>query len=239
MKPNMTVRKSINKARTWFYDKVTDYKLVKICSLLVVVIYLSLLLIAVLIAVFFGPRGYTIWTHMISDLGGSRHTPVPIVYDIACVMGGTLTIPLAFYTEKVFAPLPKKDGKYHQISRLRFRLSSYAFLFSMIGSLALIGNAIFSEDRNAPLMDFASYHDVVSFLAFGGFSLGAFFLGWLVLLYHTKIPKILGIYGIIAPVTMFVTFLITMEPLIEWCLLFSILIWIIPLSLILLINPES
>ncbi len=238
MKSIMTFRQSINNARSRFYNVVTDYKIVKIYSLAAMVLYLLLLLIAVLIAVFFGPRGYTIWTHMISDLGGSRHTPVPIIYDIACLIAGTLTIPLAFYTENFFAPLPEKDGKAHRISRLRFRLSSYAFFFSIMGSFALFGNGIFSEDRNFPVLDFASIHDIVSFFAFGGFSLGAFFLGWLVLLYNTKIPKILGIYGIIVPISMFFAFLLTMEPLIEWCLLFSILIWIMPLCLLVMQKPE-
>ena len=107
-----------------------------------------------------------------------------------------------------------------------------------MGSLGLIGNGIFSEDRNFSLLDFASYHDVVSFLAFGGFSLGAFFVGWIVVLYNVKIPKIFGIYGIIGPLTMFIAFLITMDPLIEWCLLFSILVWIIPLCLMLMLKPE-
>ncbi len=107
-----------------------------------------------------------------------------------------------------------------------------------MGSLGYIGNGIFSEDRNYALLDFASYHDVVSFFAFGGFALAAFFLGWIIVLYDTKIPKILGIYGVIGPLAMFIIFLITMEPLIKWCLLFSILIWIIPLCLIIMLKPE-
>lgn len=234
MKSIMNLRQSINNARARFYNVVTDYKIVKICSLAVMVIYLSLLLIAVLIANFFGPRGYTIWTHMISDLGGAKHTPLPIIYDLACFIAGTLIIPLTFYTEKMFAPLPELGGNTHRISRLRFRLSSYAFFFNLMGSFALFGNGIFSEDRNFPVLDFASIHDIVSFFAFGGFSLGAFFLGWLILLYKTKISKILGIYGIIGPISMFFAFLLTMEPLIEWGLLFSILIWIIPLCLLLM-----
>lgn len=234
----MTIRQSINNARARFYNIVTDYKFVKICSFTLIIVYLTLILIAVLIAVFFGPQGYTIWTHMISDLGGSRHTPVPIIYDLACIIAGTLTIPLAFYIEKLLAPLPNKDDTSQHYSRLKFRLSSYAFFFSIMGSLGYIGNGIFSEDRNYPLLDFASYHDVVSFFAFGGFALGAFFIGWIVVLYDAKIPKILGIYGIIGPLTMFIIFLVTMEPLIEWFLLFSILIWIIPLCLIIMLKPE-
>ena len=202
MKSIMTVRQSINKIRAKFYNVVTNYDFVKKCSMTVIITYLSLLIIGVLIAALFGSGGYTIWTHMISDLGGIKHTPVPILYDIACVIGGILTIPLTFYVENLLAPLPKKNLRERHYSRLRFRLSSNAFFFSILGSLAYIGNGIWSEDRNYNLLDFAGYHDVMSFFAFAGFSLSAFFLGWIVILYDTKIPKILGIYGIISPITM-------------------------------------
>ncbi len=236
----MTVRQSINKARAKFYNVVTNYRFVKKTSLIVITVYLSLLLIAVIIAAIFGPYGYTIWTRMISDLGGIKYTPVPILFDIACVFAGIMTIPLTFYIENLFAPLPKKKNLREQhFSRLRFRLGSNAFFFSLMGNLGYIFVGIFSEDRNYPLLDFASYHDVFSFLSFTGFALGAFFIGWIIALYDTKIPKVFGIYGIIGPPTMLFTFLFTMEALWEWILLFSILLWIIPLTLMMMRKPES
>ncbi|MFW9827395.1 MAG: hypothetical protein ACFFEY_07390, partial [Candidatus Thorarchaeota archaeon] len=97
---------------------------------------------------------------------------------------------------------------------------------------------ILSEDRNAQLLDFASYHDVVSFFAFTGFAFGAFFIGWIIVLYDTKMPKLFGVYGIIGPPTMLFIFLYTMEALWEWLLLFSILLWIMPLIFMVLRIPE-
>jgi uncharacterized membrane protein len=91
---------------------------------------------------------------------------------------------------------------------------------------------------NYPLLDFAGYHDVFSFFSFAGFALGAFFIGWIIVLYDTKISKLFGIYGIIGPIAMFFAFLLTMEALWEWILLFSILLWIIPLSLMMMLKKE-
>ncbi|MFX1316964.1 MAG: hypothetical protein ACFE9T_13970, partial [Promethearchaeota archaeon] len=190
----MSIRQSINNLRAKFYNIVTNYNFVKKCSLVVIITYLSLLLIEVIIAALLGPNGYTIWTHMISDLEGRKHTPAPILYDITCIIGGILTIPLTFYIENLMAPLPnRKDLGRQHFSRLRFRLSSNAFFFSLIGNLAYVGVGIWSEDRNYDLLDFAGYHDVFSFFSFAGFALGAFFIGWIIVLYDMKINKIFGV----------------------------------------------
>ena len=235
----MSIRKSINQIRAKFYKIVTNYNFIKKSSIIVITVYFTLLLIAVILAAVWGPYGYTIWTRMISDLGGSKYTPAPFIFDIASIFAGIMTIPLTFYIENLFAPLPtrKNIGEQH-FSRLRFRLSSNAFFFSLLGNIGYIFVGIFSEDRNGPLLDFASYHDVVSFFSFTGFAFGAFFIGWIVVLYNTKIPKLFGIYGIIGPPTMLFIFLFTREALWEWILLFSILLWIIPLIFMILRTSE-
>jgi hypothetical membrane protein len=214
---------------------------VKISAIIVMIGYLSLLAIGVVIAVLLDPDGYTIWDNWISDLGAFNHTPTPFLYDIACIIAGSMTIPLTFYTEKLLAPLPNEIqlGKRHY-SRLRFRLSSFAFLFSLIGNLGYIGVGIFSADRDYEFLSVLGEgpHGIMSYLAFGGFTFGAFFMGWLIVLYDTKIPKILGAYGIFGPLTVSIINLIESTPFLEWLLLFSILLWIIPLSLILFLREE-
>ena len=235
MKIIMSIRKSINSVRAKFYNIVTNYNFIKKSSIIVISVYITLLLIAVMIAALWGPYGYTIWTRMISDLGGSSYTPMPFIFDIACIFAGIMTIPLTFYIENLFAPLPsRKNIQQIHFSRLRFRLGSNAFFFSLMGNIGYIFVGIFSEDRNYPLLDFASFHDVFSFFSFTGFALGAFFIGWIIVLYETNLPKLFGIYGIIGPVSMLFTFLYTMEALWEWILLFSILLWIIPLVFLIL-----
>ena len=237
----MTVRESINKIRAKLYNFATSFNVVKLSAMIVMVGYILLLIIGVFIAAFLDPDGYTIWDNWISDLGSSNHTPAPFLYDIACIIAGSMTIPLTYFMEKLLAPLPKRNewGERHY-SRLRFRLSSFAFLFSIIGNFGYIGVGIFSADRD---YDFISVlgqgpHGIMSYLAFGGFTFAAFFMGWLIVLYKTKIPKILGIYGIFGPLIVAILNLIDSTPLLEWMLLFSILFWIIPLSLTIFLKSE-
>jgi len=233
----MNIRRSINKLRKSLFDRFINYKMVRIFTSAVILIYIPLIIIGIIIAAYLDPDGYSILTNWISDLGGSPHTTAPYLYDLACIVAGTLTIPFAFYLENLLAPLPKRQGTQVHFSRMRFRLVSSAFLFSLIGSIGYVGVGIFSEDRN-----FYNLHTITSSLAFGGFTLGAFFMGWSIILYDTKIPKLLGLYGIIGPLTTIIIFLLINNPLWEWILLFSILAWIIPLSLIVFhkeeLNPQ-
>ncbi len=230
---NMKLREKINNLRKCLFDRVINYKVVRISTTAVILIYIPLIIIGIIVAAYLDPDGYSILTNWISDLGGSPHTPAPYLYDIACIVAGTLTIPFAFYIENLLAPLPKREGPQIHYSRMRFRLVSSAFLFSLIGSIGYIGVGIFSEDRN-----FYNLHSITSSLAFGGFTLGAFFMGWTIVLYDTKIPKLVGLYGIVGPLTIIIIFLLISNPLWEWLLLFSILAWIIPLSLI-VFNKEE
>ncbi|MGV9197906.1 MAG: DUF998 domain-containing protein [Promethearchaeia archaeon] len=235
----MTVRQKIHELRKKFHDKITNFSLVKKSIYGVIPGYLGLVVLGVIIAFLFGgtrqgPGEYFIWTNWISDLGGSPYTPAPFLYDIACILAGLLTLPLTFYLESKFAPIPENSKDLIKCSRLRFRLASYAFFFSIIGNLGYIGVGIFSEDRN-----YFSLHGITSSLAFGGFSLGAFFLGWMIILYIRDLPNWLGVYGIFGPLTVIILFGIFSDPLLEWLLLFSILAWIIPLSLFIIKNEES
>ncbi len=237
----MTVRESINEIRAKLYNFATKFNVVKLSAMIVMVGYILLLIIGVIIAAVLDPDGYTIWDNWISDLGSSNHTPAPFLYDIACIIAGSMTIPLTYYMEKLLAPLPKRNElKEHHYSRLRFRLSSFAFFFSLIGNFGYIGVGIFSADRDYDALRVLGQgpHGIMSYLAFGGFTFGAFFMGWLIVLYNTKIPKILGIYGIFGPLIVTILNLIDSTPLLEWMLLFSILVWIIPITLIVLMKNE-
>jgi len=225
----MTLRQTINKIRAILYDKIINFKIVRISVIIGFSLYIPLLVIAVIIAFLFGPESFNIWLHNISDLGSIRYSPAPYLYDLAGIIAGIFTIPFSFYMEKILAPMPEKKD-INSISRLRFRLGSYAFLFSIIGNIGYIMVGMFSEDRN-----YFGLHIISSVLAFAGFVLGAFFMGWLIVLYDTKIPKIIGIYGILGPFSMSLVYLVVLfnfiqlEPFFEWILLFAVLGWLIPL----------
>jgi len=222
----MTLADKISRISATLFDKVINYKIVRLCVISVISTYIPLLIIGVIIAGNLDPDGYSIVSNWISDLGTRAHTPAPYLYDIACMVAGSLTIPFSFYMENLLAPLPSRNERPEKFPRLRFRLASYSLLFSLIGNIGYIGVGIFSGDRN-----YFDLHMITSSLAFGGFTLGAFFMGWLIIIYETKIPKVIGIYGLVGPFTTIVIFLIISNPLWEWILLFSILAWIIPLSI--------
>lgn len=228
----LDLRRKINAIRKKFHDFVTNFEFVKITLLLVLPGYLGLLIVAVIVAYLTGgtadpPGTYSILTRWISDLGGSPYTAAPYLYDIACILAGTLTIPFTFYLEKLLVPVSPKT------TRLRYRMGSYAFLFSIIGNVGYILVGIFSEDRN-----FFGMHMIASGMAFGGFQIGAFFTGWIILLYATKIPKWIGAIGVLAPPGGAIVYGIIGGPFMEWMMLFLILLWIIPLSLYILHDEE-
>jgi hypothetical membrane protein len=233
-----SLRAFINRIRKGFWDFITNFKLVKICGLLVIPGYIGLVLVGYIIAATLDPDGYTIVTHWISDLGGAAHTPAPYLYDIACILAGILTLPFTFYLEKLLAPLPNEPWSENKYSRLRYRISSYAFIASIIGNIGYIGVGIFSEDRSPTLFGLVGAHGLMSSLAFGGFTLGAFFTGWLIVLYDVKIPKTIGLYGIFGPLITLILFGIYPSAFWEWMLLFSILIWIIPVALVIMRKEE-
>lgn len=234
----LSLRIKINRVRKKFHDKVTNYNFVKKCLLMEMAGYFGLIVFGVIIAYTFGgtelpPGHYYIWTNYISDLGGVRFTPMPYLYDLAAILGGVLTIPLTFYMEKLLVPLPQTPEDYNKTTRLRYRLGSYAFLFSLIGNIGYIGIGIFSIDR-----DYMNVmHLTTGAMAFGGFVAGAFFWGLIILLYDTKIPKLIGLYGLIGPITCvglagaIFLFIPILLPLIEWLLLFSIILWLMLLYL--------
>ncbi|MEX2682970.1 MAG: DUF998 domain-containing protein [Candidatus Sigynarchaeota archaeon] len=229
----------IVKAPLRIYDSIerdmVDHRTVKVSMVAALLVYHALLVLGVIFAQWTPDwsaiDGYTIWDNWISDLGGSKytvpHTPLPILYDLACVFAGALTIPLTFFLEGIVAP---RDSN---MSRWRLRLASLGFLFGLVGNIGYIGVGVFSEDRN-----FWGLHGITSALAFGGFVVSGFFIALCALIYRTRIPKKVGIYMLfVPPMTIVLQALPAVVPavsgpLMEWMLLFSILGWVDPLSII-------
>ena len=225
------------------YNQITDFQFVKICTSAVILIYIPLLIIGVFIAHFFDPDGYSIIDNWISDLGGIDHTPAPYLYDMACIVAGTATIPFTYYMERYLAPFPQKVEHSFEGERWRLRLASIAFFFSIIGNIGYIGVGIWSEDRDIPdLLMGMGAHEIVSALAFGGFIFGGIFMGWIILLYNTKIPKYIGLYGVIGPFLIAIPYIIGTVPpsreFWEWSMLFAILLWIIPLAFVVFLKKD-
>ena len=94
---------------------------------------------------------------------------------------------------------------------------------------------LFSEDRSTPLR----LHFLFSHVVFAGLILSSFFYGLLILFYKTEIPRIIGLYMTIVPFIAGVLFLFTYTPFFEWIMLFTLLIWMIPVHIIFLKNINN
>lgn len=240
-----SLRRLINRLRKRVYDTATHFKFVRVCFLLLIPGYLGLVILGVLVAYVYGgettaPGEFFIWTNYISDLAGVNYSPAPYLYDIAAFLCGILTIPPAFYLEKLLAPLPQRPEDYNKITRLRFRLGSYGLLFSIMGGIGYIGIGIFSIDRNYLNI----MHLVSGAFAFGGFIIGIIFYSIIILLYDTKIPKLVGVYGIIGPssivVTIVIIFLVfsSFFVIFEWILILAIMLWMVSVAIIVHFRKE-
>jgi len=169
-------------------------------------------------------------------MGSFEHTPVPFIWDFAQMITAILMIPSAFYLEKLFRSFPNSDEGDKSIS-LNRRILSSCFLISMLSvifGMFMVG--LFSEDRTTIFQ----LHLVGSYIVWSGFALTSIFLGLLIWLYPSPIPKPIGIYMTVFPPIPCIIFLTTFNKLSEWILMFSLITWIVPVAYILLkhINKE-
>jgi len=194
-------------------------KTIKSCLMIGVLVYLSLLFGSLIIANFFG---YTILDNTISQLGLSITTPVPLMFDSACVIGGITSILLYFYLSKRIEVLSFKISKK---IKLMYRVQKYGLILGIIGSIGIACVGIFSLERAGPQ---GVWHGLFSIIAFGGYILSLFTFGILIFKYSMELPKILGITGLI-PIIVSILHGILPIPLLEWLLLISILTSLFPI----------
>ncbi|NVM53793.1 MAG: hypothetical protein HWN66_08840 [Candidatus Helarchaeota archaeon] len=221
------------------YNKLTSPKAIKFCGYGVMIGYLGLLIIGVIIAATLDPDGYTVWDNWISDLGSIEHTPAPFLYDIACGIAGILSMPFIFYQERYIAPIPRTPEDLASVPhRMVYRGMSLAFFTTFLGNFFYIFVGIFSGDRN-----YFDLHMIFSELTFGFFMLGTLFFGFTLLISREIVPRpynfIIGPIGIGAPLFMTVLNLIDSNPLREWGLLWSIMVFVIPVFLFTLRHAEK
>jgi len=195
-------------SNVWNYPKT-----VKSSLMTGLAVYLFKLISSIIIAKFFG---FNIVSHSISQLGSLAITPVPFMFDCACVIGGLTTI-------LSYCSLSRRIST--DQNRIMDKIRQYATISGAIGSIGIMLVGIFSLDRSGLL---GIFHNLSSLFAFGGFTLALLAYGMMISRNSSKIQKIIGINGII-PLIMLVVICINPSPLVEWILLFSILESLIPL----------
>jgi len=216
---NSSVSKKILERIPLFYsvkDKILNVwnypKIIKSSLMTGLIVYLFMLIGSIIIAKFFG---YTLISHYISQLGSLTTTPVPFMFDCACVIGGLTTMLLYCFLSRRIST---------DKNRVMDKIRRYATISGVIGSTGIILIGIFSSDRSGPR---GIFHNLSMIFAFGGFILALFAYGMMISRNSSKIQKIIGINGIL-PMIILIWICIFPSPLLEWILLFSIIESLIP-----------
>ena len=198
-------------------SSVKKQKSVKKGFLALMYTYLALLSISIIMAVAFGPTGFSFILHTISDLGNSQFTPVPLLFDIACILAGIATIPYSLFCDDL-----RQSTKNHidYVSRT-------GLYFGIVGGIGYMCVGVFSLERAGPN---GVFHGLSAIVAFSGFVLSILFFSLHAFMQGGRRAKLLGICGMMIPLVIFILNGILATPIVEWLLLFAILFYTIPLN---------
>ena len=201
----------------WNFPKVVKSSLV-----IGMIFYLGFLFGSMMIANLFGPNGYNILTHTISQLGTYKFTPLPSMFDLSCVIGGLTTVLFNCYLHKrMHLSSPQRNRNI----LLFYKLTRYSSCVGVVGSMGILFVGIFSLERKGP---FGIIHGFVSTIAFGGFAVSLLSISITIVKYNTKIPKALAVNGFV-PIIFLILFCVLTLPILEWLLLLSIITSLFPL----------
>ncbi|MHA1280157.1 MAG: DUF998 domain-containing protein [Candidatus Helarchaeota archaeon] len=217
------------------YDSLIKPKKVR-NSAIVGAFSLAFALVVGIIIAQFDPDGYNLFENYISDLGSINHTPFPYLWDFGQMICACAMIPAAFYLKRLFATYSAPEEEIKESSKSRI-LISYLCFFTMLTALSgMFMAGLFSEDRTTPL----NLHLIASYIDFGGLALASLFFGIAITFYPSPIPRLLGIFMMILPPIACSIFFLTFNKFVEWLLMFSILVWLLPFAILLLrhLNKE-
>ena len=181
-----------------------------------VVSYISMIFMSIIIA-YVGSGGYNLLEHTISELGLKLMTPLPNLFNSACMLAGIISIPYYFL-------LRKKVTSWTQDS---FLLKATMYI-GFIGAIGYFFVGVFSLERSGP---FQITHEIFAGVAFVGFVAAIILFSVYIIRFQDRFLKAFGIFGLIFPVTFLILYCIFVSPILEWLLLISILIFSVPSSL--------
>ncbi|MFX1568869.1 MAG: hypothetical protein ACFFCV_10950 [Promethearchaeota archaeon] len=192
--------------------------------------YVVLIFLSVVFAFVSEPMHYIFWLHTISDLGSFLFTPLPALFDTACILAGLMTIPYCLsLRNKVVSEVTsyKKSIVIKHLS-IGYILVKLAVIFGVCGGIAYIFVGIFSLERAGPNN---VLHGICAGGAFLGFVLSIVLFSLYIISFQNKIPKTCGLFGVFSPLSFFILYCIFLSPLFEWFLLISILGFCVPMGL--------
>lgn len=214
------------------YEKITDPKVMRILIYVSMVVFLPGIVIAYIVAVATGgtsipPGAYNMWNNYISDMGSFNYTAAPFILDYIEMITAVLFFPLFFFSKDLALEYLEKSGTTGSALKISKIVIYLRFFSLLVGAVGFFGVGLFSGDRDFP----AGAHLFFSAVVFGGLAMGAFWFGLGVMLTESFMPKILGLFMFLGPITSVILFLvkpIPSEPMLEWVMLFCIFFWIIP-----------
>ncbi|MEJ2279332.1 MAG: DUF998 domain-containing protein, partial [Candidatus Lokiarchaeota archaeon] len=220
------------------YDWLTRPDVVKPSIIISLILFIPGLSLCVIIAMIYGSQGYTIWNNFISDLGSFKYTPIPFLFNVILMIVSVLTIPAFLYNYKnltkdaKFIVFNSQERSMRRIFHTIIYINAFfGLILLLIGSVGMFGIGIFSEDRTTQF----NLHFYFSVLVFIGLIFGSMFVGIAIVLNKVICPRYLGFYMIFGPfLTGYFYFnpppMLT-RPYLEWMMLFSFQIWLIPAAI--------
>lgn len=203
-------------------ENVLSPKIISLILLGGLCAYLLLLFSSIMIASFSHKSQFNLMTHTISALGSKTITPLPFLFDTACIIGGLTTILL---NDKSFKQLMSNSSIDFKKSHTNFKIVRFRLLFGMVGNVGYILVGIFSSDRAGPS---GLIHGCFAAMAFSGFILSIFLFSLSIMFFQGTAQNRCWIFGLIAPLFAFLLYCVLIYPIVEWILLFTILISLIP-----------
>jgi len=209
------------------YQKLTKKKVVRILTITALGIYWFSFLLSLFLIGLFGTNTFSPLVNLISDLGSKVYSPIPYLFDLACICAGFLSFPISLYIYQYLGKKTNPEIDNEKISIKRFKLINLVVLISgILGDIGFIGVGIFSVDRNL-----YNIHFLFASFLFVGYYISAFLIGLLYLLFEININRFIALYGFLASI---ITFSITLIlgllhinlVIFEWIADFTLLIWL-------------
>ncbi len=216
------------------FKVLSNPRLLIVTSLGSIITFILGIIIAVIVANS-SPNGYNLIDNYISNLGSSKFTPAPFIFNGTCMITAVLLFcPILYFyniIRNVIAEIPSSSS---QSSKMRIfsALGCICTLFAVIG-IFMIG--IYNEEHEAEHVLFAAF-------GFGGLMIGGVFYGLLIALYPMPLPKWLGYYMCVGPIAAGILTGFSAppsRPFWEWISLFAVMAWLFYITYFIVIDAKK
>jgi len=219
----MTDFHQLKKSSLFVFKKLTERKIARFITLSAIITYWTAFFSSLIIIGLFGNNGYSPFNNLISDLGSSKYSPIPFIFNFGCILSGFLSIPISFYIFRYI----KYELYIKTDHRKIFHFILYLILFSgILGDVGFIGIGVYPIDHNPQYK-----HLLFASFLFGGYYLSAFLIGILVFFFKINLNKIIGLYGFCITIIIFISMIIIVSVdsqfvFGEWIAQISLNIWL-------------